>query len=178
MDSETPRFASEDEEAAWALSLLREGSRAEKIDARDRLAYIFERRNLLDAAIECLESNVRDGVRDPRVYQRLAGIYRRQGLEELADEALDEARSLEQRRREEGSAVRRIDDLADESDAGEHPLEAPTRPLPAAVAPVPDLDRPAPRFAEPRPWYTTPAVLTLAILVCGPFGIALLWLRT
>ena len=196
MDSQTPRFASEDEEAAWALSLLREGDRAQKIDARDRLAYIFERRSLLDAAIECLESNVRDGVRDPRVYQRLAGIYRRQGHHDLADEALEEARVLEQRRREDRPVVPRIDDLADDfGDApgnDEHPLEAPTRPLPAAVTPPTvtpptvtppgrtpaSVDRQELAPAEPRPWYTAPAVLVLAILLCGPFGIALLWLQS
>ena len=198
MEPQSPRFATEDEEAAWALSLLREGDRAEKIDARDRLAYIFERRDLFDAAVECLESNIRDGVRDPRVYQRLAGIYRRQGHPELADEALDEARILEQRRREERPAVPRIDDLSDDLDADDaHPLEAQTRPLPAAVSPPvtasplrdfptddwseppigasPPVGRPD---AEPRPWYTSPAVVVVAILLCGPFGIALLWLQT
>ena len=207
MDSRTPRFAGEDEEAAWALSRLREGDRAQKIDARDRLAYIFEGRGLLDAAVECLETNIRDGVRDPRVYQRLAGIYRRQGQSDLAEEALAEARALEQRRREERPAVPRIDDLSDEPYEGEHPLEAPTRPLPAAVPPArpmgdadpfeatlvdqplarsgigePDVAQPGtgrPSVArEPRPWYTAPAVVVLAILLCGPFGIALLWLQT
>lgn len=187
MDPRTPRFATEDEEAAWALGLLREGDRAQKIDARDRLAYIFERRDLLDAAIECLESNVRDGVRDPRVYQRLAGIYRRQGLEDLADEALDEARALEQRRHEERPVVPRIDDLSDDLDEDDHPLEAPTRPLPAAVArprelaprrSVPADDFPEPPDPEPRPWYARPAVVVVAILLGGPFGIALLWLQT
>ena len=198
MDPQTPRFASEDEEAAWALSLLREGDRAQKIDARDRLASIFERRDLLDAAVECLESNIRDGVRDPRVYQRLAGIYRRQGHPALADEALDEARSLEQRRHAERPVVPRIDDLSDDSDDEGHPLEAPTRPLPAAPTrpgqpggpgrTLPDADwvrgpgaeRPVaePPVADARPWYASPAVVTVAILLCGPFGIALLWLQT
>ena len=191
MDRQAPRFATEDEEAAWALGLLREGDRDQKIDARDRLAYIFERRDLLDAAVECLESNIRDGVRDPRVYQRLAGIYRRQGHPELADEALDEARVLEQRR-EHRPVVPRIDELSDEEDDAGHPLEAPTRPLPAAGPAAPGRSAVVDRFqapigappvaepanAEPRPWYASPAVVTVAILLCGPFGIALLWLQT
>ena len=75
-------FASEDEEATYCLSLLRDGDRHQQIVARERLGQIFERRGLLDEAAQCLESNVREGVRDPRVYQRLAGIYRRQGRHE------------------------------------------------------------------------------------------------
>src|SRR4051812_21943721 len=52
---------------------------------------------MLDEAAQCLESNIREGVRDPRVYQRLAGVYRRQGRHELADEVLVEARRLAER---------------------------------------------------------------------------------
>jgi len=189
VDRDTPTFASDDEEAAWCLSLLREGDRGQKIVGRERLAYIFERRGLLDAAVECLESNVRDGVRDPRAYQRLAGIYRRQGNDDLADEALDEARLLEERRGQERPALPRIDDLADhdsDEDGPEHPLEAATRPLPAAGprAPAAIVGRSARDFesepipARARPWYAAPAVVTAAILLCGPFGIALLWLQT
>lgn len=192
-DANSPRFGSEDEEAAWALSLLREGGRAEKIDARDRLAYIFERRGLYEASIDCLESNVRDGVRDPRVYQRLAGMYRRRGLDDLADEALEEARSLEQRRRDERGALPRIDDLAHEGDGGDgddHPLEALTRPLPTTAATARDAGgyaagytsttatRDAAAIDAPRPWYASPVVVMLAILLLGPFGIALLWHQT
>src|SRR5690606_1479015 len=63
----------------------------------ERLSQIFERRGMLDEAAQCLESNIREGVRDPRVYQRLAGVYRRQGRHELADEVLLEARRLAER---------------------------------------------------------------------------------
>lgn len=97
MEESQRRFASEDEEATYCLSLLRDGDRNQKIVARERLSQIFEQRGLLDEVAQCLESNIREGVRDPRVYQRLAGIYRRQGRHELADEVLVEARRLAER---------------------------------------------------------------------------------
>src|SRR5215212_4833856 len=97
VDQSPQGFASEDEEATYCLSLLRDGDRHQKIVARERLSQIFERKGLLDEAAQCLESNIREGVRDPRVYQRLSGVYRRQGRHELADEVLVEARRLAER---------------------------------------------------------------------------------
>lgn len=97
MEQNPSGFANEDEEATYCLSLLRDGDRQQKIVARERLSQIFEQRGLLDEAAQCLESNIREGIRDPRVYQRLAGVYRRQGRHELADEVLLEARRLAER---------------------------------------------------------------------------------
>jgi hypothetical protein len=76
VDQNPPGFANEDEEATYCLSLLRDGDRQQKIVARERLSQIFEQRGLLDEAAQCLESNIREGIRDPRVYQRLAGVYK------------------------------------------------------------------------------------------------------
>jgi len=149
-------FASEDEEATHCLSLLRDGDRHQKIVARERLSQIFERRGLLDEAAQCLESNIREGVRDPRVYQRLAGVYRRQGRHELADEVLLEARRLAERlARSQPPGARRPGPgrpgrpvpgapSGAMAPAGPPPsvLEAPTANLPAAA--------PA-RFPEPAP---------------------------
>jgi hypothetical protein len=70
VDQSTQGFASEDEEATYCLSLLRDGDRHQKIVARERLSQIFERRGMLDEAASCLESNIREGVRDPRVCMR------------------------------------------------------------------------------------------------------------
>lgn len=139
-------FASEDEEATYCLSLLRDGDRHQKIVARERLSQIFERRGLLDEAAQCLESNVREGVRDPRVYQRLAGVYRRQGRHELADEVMLEARRLAERlaraqqpgaRRPVRPAAGRPAPTAADAPAGQPPtgspglLDAPTATMPA-----------------------------------------------
>src|SRR4051794_41956330 len=102
---------------------------------------------MLDEAAQCLESNIREGVRDPRVYQRLAGFYRRQGRHELADEVLVEARRLAERlQRPPQPRVRRPGPAR------------PARPAPAAPAPSPPpLDAgdvptgPLPPVAPPRP---------------------------
>jgi hypothetical protein len=205
------RFASEDEEATYWLSLLRDGDRHQQVVARERLSQIFERRGLLDEAAQCLESNIREGVRDPRVYQRLAGVYRRQGRHELADEVLVEARRLAERlarpqppgtrRPGPGRPVRPV------SAPPPHPLEAPTARLPASAAPGPprppapppasagelELDRQAagpptgpaaPAWSSGRaassagrPWWLSPGMLVLLILLCGPYGLALMWVR-
>jgi hypothetical protein len=208
------RFASEDEEATWCLSLLRDGDRNQKIVARERLSQIFERRGLLDEVAQCLESNIREGVRDPRVYQRLAGIYRRQGRHELADEVLQEARRLAERGGRPAAPPPGQRPIRGgrppggrRPDPGPHPLEAPTAPLPAS-SPPPDsspapvqppfvpaqmprppaagelsLDAPRPPVHEAetrpvdRPWWASPAMIVLAILLCGPFGLALMWMR-
>jgi hypothetical protein len=152
-------FASEDEEATWCLSLIRDGDRNQKIVARERLSQIFERRGLLDEVAQCLESNIREGVRDPRVYQRLAGIYRRQGRHELADEVVVEARRLAERagrppapppgqrpiRGGQPPRTRRPEPPL-------HPLEAATAPLPQS-SPAPAQPRPA---DQPPPFVPTP----------------------
>jgi hypothetical protein len=212
---QTPQgFASEDEEATYCLSLLRDGDRHQKIVARERLSQIFERRGMLDEAAQCLESNIREGVRDPRVYQRLAGVYRRQGRHELADEVLVEARRLAERMaRPQPPGARRPGPgrpvpgrpPQQQPAAAPGPLQAPTAQMPAAapsptraptVPPPPpggelELDRvgfgtgpgigltatddePA---SGPTPWWLSPAMLVLLILLCGPYGLALMWVR-
>jgi hypothetical protein len=199
VDENRRGFANEDEEATYCLSLLRDGDRTQKIVARERLSQIFERRGLLDEAAQCLETNVREGIRDPRIYQRLAGVYRRQGRHELADEVLLEARRLAERANRPPPGARPIrggrppGPRRPEPPPG--PLEAPTSQLPAAQAPVATdtapgeltLDVPPPPshtddVAGPvnRPWWTSPAVIVLGILLCGPFGALILagmWVR-
>lgn len=216
---QTPQgFASEDEEATYCLSLLRDGDRHQKIVARERLSQIFERRGMLDEAAQCLESNIREGVRDPRVYQRLAGVYRRQGRHELADEVLVEARRLAERMtRPQPPGARRP--APGRPGPGRPPqqqppapvvpapnlLQAPTAQLPAAasppgrapVAPPPppagelELDRvgvgPRPGSGlppgddeaptGPTPWWVSPAMVVLLTLLCGPYGLALMWVN-
>ena len=65
-------FRSEDEEAQYCLSALRDGTHEEKIVARERLAAIFARRGLYDEAAELYELNIRAGVRSPEVFEDLA----------------------------------------------------------------------------------------------------------
>jgi hypothetical protein len=206
VDQSPQGFASEDEEATYCLSLLRDGDRHQKIVARERLSQIFERRGLLDEAAQCLESNIREGVRDPRVYQRLAGVYRRQGRHELADEVLVEARRLAERMtRPPQAGVRRPGPARPGRPAPgappPNPQEAATAQLPATMPPRPaspqsghggelELDRlsagaMAPGIDEDedravsadRPWWLSPAMLVLLILLCGPYGLALMWVR-
>jgi uncharacterized protein YgiM (DUF1202 family) len=209
---QTPQgFASEDEEATYCLSLLRDGDRHQQIVARERLSQIFESRGMLDEAAQCLESNIREGVRDPRVYQRLAGVYRRQGRHELADEVLVEARRLAERlARTPQPGQRRPGPGRPARPAPVGPAEpqdGPTAQMPAAAPtpvatpvgdePVPgesgelELDRygtglqgwSAEAVEEPpervgRPWWLSPAMLVVLILLCGPYGLALMWVRS
>jgi hypothetical protein len=205
---QSPRgFATEDEEATYCLSLLRDGDRHQKIRARERLSQIFERRGLLDEAAQCLESNIREGVRDPRVYQRLAGVYRRQGRHELADEVLIEARRLAERlSRSAPGAWRPGRPPGRPTTPVPGPLEAPTAPLPASGPPPGradprtgatggelELDRvgagappagasDARASTVKRPWWLSPPMLVLLLLLCGSFGLApfvlaLMWVR-
>lgn len=87
-------FRNEDEEAQHCLSALRDGTREEKIVARERLAAIFARRGLDDEAAELYELNVRAGVRSPEVFEALSDVYRRLGDLESAEAALAEARRV------------------------------------------------------------------------------------
>lgn len=90
-----PRFRNEDEAAQYYLSSLRDGTRAEKIAARDGLAAIFSRRGLYEEAAELYELNVRAGVRSPDMFERLSDVYRQLGDHESAAAALAEARRQE-----------------------------------------------------------------------------------
>ena len=215
MDQNPPGFANEDEEATYCLSLLRDGDRQQKIVARERLSQIFEQRGLLDEAAQCLESNIREGIRDPRVYQRLAGVYRRQGRHELADEVLLEARRLAERMARGPQGGRRgapgrparggpppTPGVQDTTTRQLPASEAPTlaSPVPAAPrSPISGptggefaLDQPgeiggparfgAPMDREPgppatRPWWLSPAMVVLLILLCGPYGLAMMWVK-
>jgi hypothetical protein len=86
-----PTFRNEDEEAQWCLSTLRDGTRDEKVVARERLAAIFARRGLFEEAAELYELNIRAGVRSPDVFEDLSAVYRQLGDPESADAALAEA---------------------------------------------------------------------------------------
>ena len=88
----------EDEEIGEALRLLRDGTREEKIGARYRLAAICEQRALFDEAAELYETNIRNGVRDPRLYDRLTAIYRKNGEPERAEQVEREAERLREAR--------------------------------------------------------------------------------
>lgn len=87
-----PRFRNEDEAAQYYLSSLRDGTRAEKVVARDGLAAIFSRRGLFEEAAELYELNIRAGVRSPELFERLCEVYRELGDDQSAAGALAEAR--------------------------------------------------------------------------------------
>jgi uncharacterized membrane protein YidH (DUF202 family) len=71
---------------------VRTGSAVEMIEARSRLATVFEHRGLYSAATDLLISNVNDGVRDAETYTRLARLYRGRGQSILAALATKAAR--------------------------------------------------------------------------------------
>jgi len=73
------------------LNSLRDGTRAEKISARRSLARVFERRGMLEEAVELLENNVRAGVRSGETFRWLSRLYQKQGDEARSEEALAEA---------------------------------------------------------------------------------------
>ena len=72
-----PEHEHEDELAQRLLIALRDGTREEKIGAREGLARIFEERGLLDDAAECYLGNLRAGTRAEKINARegLAGIF-------------------------------------------------------------------------------------------------------
>lgn len=84
-------FDNEDEEAQYCLSLLRDGTPSEKVGAREQLAAIFTRRGLYLEATELYEANVRAGVHEPGLFERLSDSYRRIGDNGAAEAALAEA---------------------------------------------------------------------------------------
>lgn len=180
MASDPNEIASAEEAIDQYLELLRVGTRAEKIQARDMLGRIFEERDQLDEAVECYETNVRHGVRTRSLYQRLASVYERQGRLELASEVRAEIVKLPPEVEEEpltadtarmegvgAEEVRRpilIDDyeLSRESSA-EYPPQYATE----VLAPAPF-----------EPWYARTPVIILSLILCSapvPVGLALMW---
>ena len=73
------------------LEVLRDGTESEKLGARRGLAHVFEQRGLFDEAIELLESNVRTSVCSAETFRWLARLYRAQGDEDRASQAMAEA---------------------------------------------------------------------------------------
>src|SRR5687767_4864894 len=73
------------------LTMLRDGSESQKLEARWRLSLIFEQDGRLEEASELLEGNVSAGARDAMLYRHLASLYRRLGRQDLADGAIAEA---------------------------------------------------------------------------------------
>lgn len=80
--------ASGDEERTrrW-LDSLRDGSDLNKIAARRGLAGVFERRGMLDEAIELLERNVDAGERGAETLRWLSRLYQARGDEAVSLEA-------------------------------------------------------------------------------------------
>jgi hypothetical protein len=91
MSAPVPRFSNDDDAAQYWLRLLRDGDADQKIQAREQLAAVFERRGMLEEATDLLISNVQDGVRNADIFRWLARLYRNQGQEVLAMQAAAEA---------------------------------------------------------------------------------------
>ncbi len=76
------------------LAALRDGTPAQKADARRNLAALFEARGLLAEATDLLVTNAREGHRDAATFRALARLYRAQGDEYNAAAAALEAARL------------------------------------------------------------------------------------
>jgi len=119
------RFADDDEEARYWLDFLRSGTPESKIEARDHLSRIFERRGLLAEAIELLETNGREHGRDADHLGRLGELYRRAGRDDDADAAFAEAHALDAPEARLGVAETGPDDAV--ATAGDRVATAPRR---------------------------------------------------
>jgi hypothetical protein len=102
MDSTPSPFATEDDEAEYWLTLLRDGDDTQKIAARSRLARIFERRGMHVEATDLITRNIQAGEQTSENYLWLARLYRTQGDVESAEhaEAIAHARDPETKRAE------------------------------------------------------------------------------
>jgi hypothetical protein len=78
--------AGEERIQRW-LNVLRDGGEFEKIAARRGLAGVFERRGMVDEAIELLESNIQAGVRSAETLRWLSRLYQARGDEVSSLEA-------------------------------------------------------------------------------------------
>lgn len=182
MASGPQSFANEDEEIRYYLGLLEKGDRYDSVVARAGLAPIFERREMLEQAAECYETNIRVGVRDPAVYERLARVYRKQGRVDLADEVLEEAEKL--RIRTQSATTRRMASVRTPSRgrAGEsvgaatHPMRSATS-RSVARAPSSANGRRATPSGPPKPWYAATPTIILSVLLLGPIGLTLMWIK-
>jgi hypothetical protein len=94
MSDQRRLFANEDEETQYYLGVLRDGTREEKIEARERLSQLFEARGMFAEACELLEGNARTGLKSRNLFTRLASLYRRLGRDDDADAAMAEAASM------------------------------------------------------------------------------------
>jgi hypothetical protein len=71
----------EEERIERWLARLRDGSERDKVVARRGLAGVFERRGMLEEAIELLEHNLRVGADDAATLRWLSQLYQAQGDE-------------------------------------------------------------------------------------------------
>ena len=81
-------------EIQYWLTLLRDGSRRDKVKARQSLARVFEARGMLEEATDLLVANVEAGAGTADTYRHLAHLYRQRGQEQLAVHAAAEAAKL------------------------------------------------------------------------------------
>ena len=102
------KHADEQAEAQHWLGVLkdgRDGPNSPKVEARLKLAPIFERRGMPDEAIELLVSSITAGHRDPEVYESLGRLYAAQGRRDLSVRARAEGQQLRiQLQREQAAA--------------------------------------------------------------------------
>lgn len=90
MTTPAPQFTNDDDAAQHWLIVLRDGDPDQKIQAREQLATVFERRGMLEEAADLLESNVRSGARGADIFRWLARLYKNQGDEVRAMQAAAE----------------------------------------------------------------------------------------
>jgi hypothetical protein len=91
MSVPVPMFTNDDEAAQHWLTLLRDGHADQKIQAREQLATIFERRGMFEEAAELLQANYMAGSRTLPLFRSLMRIYVKRGDEDAVRWAMQQA---------------------------------------------------------------------------------------
>lgn len=91
MSTPPDRYTNDEDDAQHWLMVLRDGTSTQRIEARSRLARIFEKRGMIEEATDLLVSNVRAGARNADIFRWLARLYKAQGQDLLSVQAAAEA---------------------------------------------------------------------------------------
>ena len=159
MSAPAPRFANDDQAAQHWLTLLRNGTDVQKIQARERPPPSSSARGMFEEATDLLVSNVRAGVRNADVFRWLARLYRAQGDEVTSMQAAAEA-----------AKYIRV--------ASEPASPTPTLVMPASI-PARDVEDDPLGFRRgaANPWHRRWWAAAGLSFLCFPIGLVLIWLN-
>lgn len=90
MSTQMTSYRHDDNSQTWLL-VLRDGTGAQKIHAREQLSLIFERRGMLEEASELLQANYTAGSHSLPLFRSLLRLYVKREYEEGAQWAMQQA---------------------------------------------------------------------------------------